>query len=133
MTAPTPATLYRQMDVMAMSPAQRIVALTARVHLSLRQARIAIESDDVEQREARLNTATAILHELAGALDIERGGEIATRLAGLYTWLIRECLAVHLEPVAARLDSPIAVVAELHSAWSEAARVSLQPSVAGAA
>lgn len=129
----TPATLYRQLDVAAMSPAQRVVALTARVHLSLRQARIAIETGDVEQREVRLDTASAILHELAGALDLEQGGEIATRLAGLYTWLIQECLAVHVAPDAARLDSPITVVAELHSAWSEAARQSLQPSVAGAA
>lgn len=125
--------LYRQMDVLAMSPAQRVVALTARVHLSLRQARLAIESGDVEEREKRLNNATEIIHELAAALDLERGGEIASRLAGIYAWLLRECFAVHLKPDAARLDSPIGIVGELHAAWSEVARLAPQTAVAGAA
>lgn len=127
------AGLYRQMDVLAMSPAQRVVALTARVHLSLRQARMAIEAGDIEEREKRLNNATAIIHELLAALDLDRGGEIASRLAGIYTWLLRECFAVHIKPEAARLDSPISIVGELHSAWSEVARLAPQASIAGAA
>lgn len=129
----TPANRYREMDVAAMSPAQRVVALTGRLHLALRQAKLAVEQGDVERRESRLDLASAILHELAGALDLEKGGEIATRLAALYAWLIGECLAVHLHPDAARLDSPIAVVGELYGAWNEAARAPLQGDLAGAA
>lgn len=113
---------YRQMDVAAMTPAQRVVALYARLALLLRQARMAIETGDVVVREQRLDHAATILHELAAALDRDQGGEIAERLAALYTWLIGECLQIHLHPNLARLDAALTVVQELHQAWSTVAR-----------
>ncbi|HPF62769.1 MAG: flagellar export chaperone FliS [Gemmatimonadetes bacterium] len=122
MTAHASADRYRQMDIAAMTPAQRIVALYGRLLLLLRQARLAIGSGDIAAREAKLDHASEILHELAASLDLEAGGELATRLAALYAWLIGECLAVHIRPDVARIDPMITVVDELHGAWVAVAR-----------
>jgi flagellar protein FliS len=113
---------YRQMDVAAMTPAQRIVALYARLVLSFKPARLAIDTGDIVAREQRLDHAAAILHELAASLDRQQGGEIAERLAALYTWLIGECLQIHLAPEPRRLDAVITITQELHQAWADAAR-----------
>lgn len=127
MTAMPLTDRYRQMDVSAMSPAGLVVALYARVLLALRQARLAIVNQDIEAREHRLLQATDILHELAGALDHVQGGEIAGRLAGLYAWMIQECLHVHQQPDVKRLDPVITSVSELHEAWVEVARQAAHP------
>jgi flagellar protein FliS len=128
MTVHASADRYRQMDVAAMTPAQRIVALYARLLLLLRQARLAIVGGDIAVREARLDHASEILHELAGSLDLDVGGDIASRLAGLYAWLIGECLAVHIRPDVARIDPMITVIEDLHGAWVEAAKQVPAPS-----
>lgn len=118
---------YRQNDLSAMTPAGLVVAMYARTLLALRQARLAIESGDIEAREQRILQATDILHELAGALDHEQGGEIADRLAALYAWMIQECFECHRHPSVSRLDPVITCVSELHGAWVEAARQVAQP------
>lgn len=118
---------YRQMDVSAMTPTGRIVALYARVLLALRQARLAIAAGEIEAREQRLLQATDILHELAASLDHVQGGEISGRLAALYAWMIQECHGVHQRPEATRLDPVITSMTDLHEAWVEVARQVTQP------
>jgi flagellar protein FliS len=120
---------YREMDVAAMNPSQLIVALYARLLLSLKQARFAIDQGNIVGREERLDLATAILHELAVSLEHDVNPAMSGSLASLYAWLISECHAVHAQPVATRLDAPIRIVQELHEAWVEVARQSAQPAM----
>jgi flagellar protein FliS len=120
---------YREMEVLSMSPAQRIVFLYARLHAMLVQARGAIEAGDIEAREQRLDDAAAVVHELAVALDRDQGGDFADRLAALYAWMLAEFQAIHARPDRERLEVIRRIVAELHEAWRGAAG---QLSTAGA-
>jgi flagellar protein FliS len=112
---------YREMEILSMTPAQRVVALYARLHVLLLQARNQLDVGDIAAREERLMAASAIVHELAVSLDRERGGQLADQLAALYTWLIGEFTAIHAKADRGRLEATINIVRELHEAWQGAA------------
>lgn len=113
---------YREMEILSMTPAQRVVALYARLHVLLLQARSQLDAGEIAEREQRLMAASAIVHELAVSLDRERGGPLADQLAALYTWLIGEFTVIHAKADRARLETAIKIVRELHEAWQGAAR-----------
>lgn len=112
---------YREMEILAMTPANRVVLLYTHLLVNLKQARVFLERGDIGARGERLVKAEEIVHELAVSLDRDGGGELATRLASLYVWLLREFVAIHSRPDMARLDAVIRVVTDLHEAWSGAA------------
>jgi len=122
---------YREMDVMAMPPARRLVMLYSQLLSTLRQARHQMELGQIEARTERLLHAEEIVRELAVSLDRERGGDLATRLSELYSWMLTQVAAIHARPEVARVDQVIRIVAELHEAWGAAAnQVAATPSAA---
>ncbi|MEO5800786.1 MAG: flagellar export chaperone FliS [Gemmatimonadales bacterium] len=128
----TNSSRYREMEVLSMSPAQRVVLLYHHLLVNLRQARAHMERGEIEARGNRLLRAEEIVHELAVSLDHEAGGEIAGRLAALYAWLLGEFAAVHLHPDSERLDSAVRVISELHEAWTAVAAQAVEPSATAA-
>jgi flagellar protein FliS len=122
---------YREMEVLSMSPAQRIVFLYTRLHAMLVQARTALDAGDIEARELRLADAAAVVHELAVALDRAQGGDFADRLAALYAWMLAEFQAIHARPDRERLEAVRRIVAELHEAWRTAAEQMTSAGIAG--
>lgn len=122
---------YREMEVMAMPPARRLVVLYAQLLTGLRQARRHMELAEIELRTERLLHAEEVVRELAVSLDRERGGELAVRLSDLYSWMLTEVATIHARPELARLDQVIRIVSELHEAWGTAAnQLSAAPSAA---
>jgi flagellar secretion chaperone FliS len=113
---------YQEVDVLTMSPAQRLVLVYSHLVLALRQARAAIIARDIPGRSTRIVKALDILNELLFSLDREAGGKLANDLAALYVHLIAEVGAVDRHPDAARLDRVIEVATTLHESWAEAAR-----------
>lgn len=112
---------YREMDILAMSPARRLVVLYTHLLVLLRQVRRHIERNEIELRCDRLMRAESIVQELVVTLDREHGGQLAEQLASLYQWLLTEFAAIHRNPDVARLDAATRIVAELHEAWESAA------------
>ncbi|MDZ4674586.1 MAG: flagellar export chaperone FliS [Gemmatimonadota bacterium] len=112
---------YREMEVMAMPPARRLVALYTQLLAALRQARHQMELGQIESRTERLLHAEEIVRELMVSLDRERGGELARRLSDLYSWMLTQVATIHSRPELARLDQVIRIVSELHEAWGAAA------------
>ncbi|HEY3934439.1 MAG TPA: flagellar export chaperone FliS [Gemmatimonadales bacterium] len=112
---------YREMEVLAMQPAQRVVLLYSHLLVLLRQARRHLERGEIEQRGERLFRAEEIVRELQVSLNHEVGGELAGRLANLYTWMVSEFAGVHARPDLERLDAVTKIVAELYEAWQSAA------------
>lgn len=115
------AARYREMEVMTMSPARRIVLLYAQLLGSLRRARLHFDRGEIEERTERLLLTQEIIHELASSLDRSAGGELAERLASLYTWMATEITSIQQRRDTAALDRVTAIVAELHEAWEGAA------------
>lgn len=122
---------YREMEVMAMPPARRLVVLYAQLLTALRQARRHMELGEIEPRTERLLHAEEIVRELAVSLDRERGGELASRLSELYAWMLAQVAGLYAAPEPGRLDQVIRIVAELHDAWGTAAsQLAAAPSAA---
>ncbi len=112
---------YQQVDVLTMSPAQRLVALYSHLLLNLRHARRALAARDIASRSGAVVKALDILNELLFSLDRENGGDLADRLAAIYTHLLGEISAADRQQDAARIDRAIEIVASLHEAWVAAA------------
>ncbi len=113
---------YREMEVLSLSPARRVVLLYAQLQANLTQARSYLTAGDIEARTEALLRAESFVYELAASLDRAQGGELAERLATLYSWMLTQLTALHLTPDLATLDALRHTVAELHEAWDRAAR-----------
>lgn len=82
---------YSRDDVMTASPVQLVVrVLGAGVSALGRAAELADQNPPAARRQ--VSRAHAVVTELLGALDRERGGEIAVRLNSLYDYILIQLL-----------------------------------------
>lgn len=107
--------------------------LYQRLLVELERADRQILERDHEGKGASLAKASAILFELMGALDFEVGGELAGRLAALYSYFVREIQEIDRRLDRGRLRRLVEMIAPLHESWSRAAeRSRSEPPVADA-
>jgi flagellar protein FliS len=121
-TAGRAVSAYGSLDVLAMSPAQRVVFLYHQLVASLMRARRCLATEDVEGRSESLCRAQAIVQELLVSLNREVGGELADRLAALYGYFAAEIIAIDSQRDPARLARLVTMVLPLLDAWERAAR-----------
>lgn len=112
---------YLEAEVLSRQPEWLVPLMYEHLLLNLRRASRQIELGDQEGKAASLDKASAIVMELIGALDFERGGEIATRLAGLYLFFSTEMIGARQKVDTVRLQRLIDMISDLHEAWSQAA------------
>src|SRR3712207_2873469 len=87
----------------------------------LYQAAHAMREGDVAKAGQRLSRAEAIVEELLTTLDLEHGGEIASRLQGLYVFHLRHLGEARLERDADKIDVVRDQLAELRESWAQVA------------
>jgi flagellar protein FliS len=75
----------------------------------LRLARQALAAGDLTRFGESLRRAQAIIGELLGTLDRERGGTIAAHLARLYDFMLHHLTAANVEKDVAKVDEVITV------------------------
>lgn len=123
MPVPTrdPATAYRQSSVLTATPGQLVVMLYDGARRFLFQASSALREGDLETSHRRLRRAEDILSELLNTLDHDRGGEVASRLQGIYVFLLAELNRARMQQDADRIDWTHAQLGELREAWAEVA------------
>ena len=112
---------YQTLDIQSMSPARRVVFLYSFILGQLRQAKHNIAAEDSDPRNACLGKAQDGVNELLIALDRDRGGQFADRMASLYAYFLKELMALSMKPNIERLDRLISMVESLHDAWCVAA------------
>lgn len=110
-------TAYRESQVLTSSPGQLVVLTFDGLLTALARARVGITAKKVEVRCAGFEKSLAIVGELLGSLDRERGGNIAHELSALYVFLIGELSTLGVRPDLAKLDKVIAIVRELRDAF----------------
>lgn len=115
------ATQYLTLDIESMSPARRVVFLYSFILGQLRQAKRNITAEDPDLSNDCFSKAQDAVKELLVALDRDRGGQFADRLASLYAYFFKELLALSVKPSRERLDRLISMVGSLHEAWNEVA------------
>src|SRR5690606_24676292 len=86
-----------------------------------RRAAAQIEAGDIEGKSASLDRASGIVFELLAALDFEAGGDLASRLAALYSFFATEISAAGRTLERERLERVVNMVSSLQEAWRQAA------------
>lgn len=112
---------YRESAVMTASPAQLVVMLYDGAARFLKQAEVIAAEGAWGDAGERITRADMILDELLITLDLEQGGEIASRLQAIYVFCKRLLIEARLERDVERIRSTAAMLADLRESWAELA------------
>ena len=116
------AQTYRRTAIQSRSPLELVTMLYECATRSLEQAHSAIERDDGAAKRDAIARALGVVVELQNVLNLEDGGEIATSLDGLYSFVIQRLIdANHGDNIEA-IDEATRVMVPLQDAWAELAR-----------
>jgi flagellar protein FliS len=113
-----PPRAYRESAVLSAQPEQLIVMLYDGARRFLGQAAIAMGDGQVELAHRKLRRTEDILLHLREVLDMEQGGEIATRLQSIYVFCQSYLLKARLDRDPAKIDKVSAMLGELRDAWA---------------
>ena len=119
--AGTPTTAYQQQSVLTAPPGRLVVMLYDGCLRFLFQAAYAMREGLPQDVDARLRRAEAILDELLATLDMERGGEVASRLQGIYTFCRRHLRDARREGDPEMVEEVSGLLSELRDAWAQVA------------
>ena len=117
-----PAHTYREFSVQGATPLGLVVMLYDGAIAALRRAAAAIEARDIQKKCTQLNRALAIIAQLEGTLNFERGGDVARTLKYLYVYSRGQVLKANLDNSAEILRSLIEKISTVREAWNEADR-----------
>jgi flagellar secretion chaperone FliS len=112
---------YRESAVLTASPVQLVVMLYDGANRFLRQSIALYEQGEPSKAGVPLGRAHAVVEELLATLDIERGGDIAPRLQGLYVYVLKQMTAARFEQSPEKLREVTALLADLRESWAELA------------
>ena len=113
-----PPRAYRESAVLSAQPEQLIVMLYDGARRFLHQAAIAMGEGQVELAHRKLRRTEDILLHLREVLDMEQGGEIATRLESIYMFCQSYLLKARLDRDPAKIDRVSSMLGELREAWA---------------
>jgi flagellar protein FliS len=112
---------YRDSSVLTAPPERLVVMLYDGARRFLAQAAYAMREGNVALSNNRLQRAEAILDELLSTLDMEAGGDIATRLQSIYLFCRRTLAEGRVEADPAKFELVSRLLGELREAWDEIA------------
>ena len=108
---------YKKMQIETADPATLILMLYDRAIVLLDKAKNEIIEKQYEEKGHSLTKANEIIAELAGSLDMEKGGEIATSLSRLYNFVMREIIDADTNLNTNAIDNARRIVSELRESW----------------
>ncbi|MBZ5586208.1 MAG: flagellar export chaperone FliS [Acidobacteriia bacterium] len=115
---------YLESRVLSAGPLELVRLLYQAGTGAVREARRHLAAGEIAARSRSISKACEILMELIGALDRERGGEIAERLAALYGYMYSRLLEANLRQSDAPLAEVLGLMATLGEGWDGASRAS---------
>jgi flagellar protein FliS len=104
---------------MTASPDQLVVMLYDGARRFLYQAAAAMREDRRADAGERLRRAEMIVDHLLCTLDMERGGDVAANLQGLYVFFLRHLSDARVERDADKLDWVNGQLGELRESWAQ--------------
>ncbi|PRY64585.1 flagellar protein FliS [Vreelandella songnenensis] len=106
--------------VMSADPHKLIAMLFEGAQTAIRAARIHMQGGNTGEKGKAISKALDIVNNgLAAALDQEKGGEIAERLASLYDYIARLLLTANLRNDEESLNQAEQLLENIASAWRE--------------
>jgi flagellar protein FliS len=110
---------YNQNNINIESPEKLIEMLYEGALKFTAFAKKAIEKNDIEKKVYWINKTINIFTELLISIDIEKGGDVALYLNGLYNQQIKFLTEANIENNTEKLDIVIKVLKGLLEAWKE--------------
>ncbi len=86
---------------------------------SLSAARGHIEHRAIEEKSKSLARASRIVVGLQAALDLDKGGDLATNLNELYGYIVRRLLHVNIHNDLTALEEVHGLISEVREAWRQ--------------
>lgn len=106
--------------VVAASPHQLILMLYEGAELAVRMAIQHMNERDLPKKSAAISKASIIILEgLRSALDLQRGGDLAAQLDGLYEYMNQRLMLAHMHNQTDPLEEVLGLLRELHEAWQQ--------------
>ena len=119
MAYPNYALEYRKHAVSGASPVGLVVMLYDGALRFMEAGKAAIKSKDYESQNKNLLRAQKIVLHLMGTLDVEKGGQIATNLLSLYSYVVERLVKANMEDRVEPVDEAIRTFSELRKSWSQ--------------
>ncbi len=88
-----------------------------------KQAKTAIQENDIATKGKYIGKAMAIITEFSNTLDHDIGGEIAANLDALYTFMLKELSSANLKSTTEPIDTTCTMLCELRATWAEAIEI----------
>jgi flagellar protein FliS len=112
---------YKQQSVLTATPGQLVVMLYDGALRFLQQGAALMRAEDQLGCDAKLRRAEDIIDELHATLDKDKGGEIASRLEGIYVFCKRQLIEARIQREPGMVDKVTELMTELRDAWSQIA------------
>jgi flagellar secretion chaperone FliS len=118
---------YLESRVLSAGPIELVRILYQTTANAVREARRHLETGDVLARSRAISKASQALLELTGSLDFSSEGEIANRLAQLYSYMLCRLTDAHFQQTEAPLTEVLALLATLSEGWEAIGTTSPPP------
>lgn len=109
--------LYKKTGVETARKIDLVIMCYEKTIQFLNQAKVHFEENEFEKKAMKMQKAMDIISELLCSLDLEKGGQIASNLAGIYGYLIRRLLQGDSIKDLTAFDEAINIMSELREAW----------------
>jgi flagellar secretion chaperone FliS len=111
---------YQKTEVATADPKKLVILCYEGAIFSLKQAKTKFYAQEYEAKGKAVQNALDILNELRGALNFEKGGEIARNLESLYVYWTQHIIKADLDRDPRGFDPVIFMLEEIKSALEEA-------------
>lgn len=111
---------YREQQILNASPAERVVLLYDGAIRFMMLTKKAIEEKDIQARYDNSVKARNIIQHLSETLDMEKGGEIASNLNNIYSYILAKFPEIDKNSIEA-LDEVIKHLKVLRESWAKIA------------
>lgn len=108
---------YKKLQVDTASPISLVLMLYDRAIVLLNKAKNEISEKKYEAKGHTLDKTSEIIFELLTTLDKDKGGEIASSLANLYNFILREIKNANTDLNTKGLDNATKILSELRESW----------------
>lgn len=125
------ASEYRQRSVEGASSVGLVVLLYGGAITGLMRAIGAIEANNIEKRVNELNKVLAIVAELQGTLDFDKGGAVAQQLEKFYVVMRSQVLEASIKNSKTLLEELVKHMTGIKEAWQQVERETTMKGMSG--
>ena len=108
---------YQQMHVTSLNQKELIVLLYSGALQFINRGRDLMLKKDIPGTFENLNKARNIFIHLLSTLNLEKGGEVAQKLSGLYAYFIEKITVANMTKEIGELDDIVPLFAKIKKSW----------------